>query len=647
MVMIKTVTDNFRVGLLGSTPVPGLDCVSHIEALAPELDAVVLEHNVTNVHLDDVRASFPKADVVAWYPEGVPKDLQGALGENYDGIALSQEHLLFVLNAIKKRYFQYQRFREQQRLTQGVLTLVNELAEATDLQGVLRKVILRLSEIFSIERVSVVMLKPESDIAFVVMEHEAALLDTVMIRLEDYPEIQEIMRTGEPLLISDVLANDLLHGVRTKIKKAAVKHRSAMLFPLHRGQEVIGVLFLRSPEPLKDVDNRLMDLGRAIALVTSVSIGHVLDLDKLLVERRAMAKAQAKADEELADLKQFYDLLEREHDGVLLISLEGVIAYANQSAGLLLNSDAEYLKGKIFSDFLDEASKVLLAKAMQGEDVTSDRGYVDLEMSVDEQVYTFSSSIQYIEEHQGILLTLRDVTELREIEDELRQTKDFLENLIQSSVDAIVAADMKGRILLFNRAAEQILGYSAMEAVGHLNVTSIYDKEEAYQIMRIMRSEGQGGPGRLEQIRRELIAKNGEKVPVSFSGAIIYEQGQETASVGIFTDLRERLRMEEKLSEAQRRVQMSERQVVAMELAGVAAHELNQPLTSILGYAEMLDKRLTGDDVKIRKSVDVILRETERMAQIVRRIGQITKYETKSYVGKAQILALGDESQEE
>ena len=644
--MVKFELDgNFKVGLLGRTSIPGVEAVEHLDALPLDLNAVVLEYGTVKVSLDEVRDSFPEADVVAWYPEGVTKDLEGALGQSFDGIALSLDHLLFVLNAIKKRHHQRMRIQQQQRLTEGVLTLVNELAEATDLQGVLRKVILRLSEIFSIERVSVVMLKPESDIAFVVMEHEASLLDTVMIRLEDYPEIQEIMRTGKPLIISDVLAHDLLHGVRRKIEKAAVQHRSAMLFPLHRGHEVIGVLFLRSPEPIKDVDNRLFDLGRAIALVTSVSIAHVLDLDKLLVERRAMARAQAKADEELADLKQFYDLLEQEHDGVLFISTKGVIDYANQSAGLLLQSEAADLKGQNFSSFLQASSKELLAKALQGDEVTGERGYVDLEVRSGEDVCIFSSSLQYLEEREGLLLTLRDVTQLREIEDELRQTKDFLENLIQSSVDAIVAADMKGRILLFNRAAENILGYSALEAVGQLNVTSIYEKEEAYQVMRIMRSDTQGGYGRLEQIRRDLIAKDGERVPVSFSGAIIYEQGKETATVGIFTDLRERLRMEEKLSEAQMKVQLSERQVVAMELAGVAAHELNQPLTAILGYSEMLGKRLADSDDKLRKPVGVIVRETERMANIVRRIGQITKYETKPYVGKAQILDLGEESE--
>ena len=58
-----------------------------------------------------------------------------------------------------------------------------------------------------------------------------------------------------------------------------------------------------------------------------------------------------------------------------------------------------------------------------------------------------------------------------------------------------------------------------------------------------------------------------------------------------------------------------------------------------MGYAELLRKRMTSDDPHFR-AVDTILREAERMAEIVRKIGRITRYETKAYVGGAQILDL-------
>ena len=56
-------------------------------------------------------------------------------------------------------------------------------------------------------------------------------------------------------------------------------------------------------------------------------------------------------------------------------------------------------------------------------------------------------------------------------------------------------------------------------------------------------------------------------------------------------------------------------------LAGTAAHELNQPLTSVLGYAELLKRKLREDDYAWAK-VDIIHKEAERMKEIVRKIGR-------------------------
>jgi len=63
------------------------------------------------------------------------------------------------------------------------------------------------------------------------------------------------------------------------------------------------------------------------------------------------------------------------------------------------------------------------------------------------------------------------------------------------------------------------------------------------------------------------------------------------------------------------------------ELAGAAAHELNQPLTSVLGFSELLFRR-TRENEKGREELAAILREAERMAGIVKKIGKITRYET-------------------
>jgi PAS domain S-box-containing protein len=246
-----------------------------------------------------------------------------------------------------------------------------------------------------------------------------------------------------------------------------------------------------------------------------------------------------------------------------------------------------------------------------------------------------------------VIVSFRDVTADRAIAGELRKTTEFLERVIDSSADAIVAADTTGKITLFSRAAERLYGYSADQVVGRMNARELYPAGGARNISRLMKSPDHGGAGRLEGYRTDVLAKNGTLVPVLVSAARIVENGRHAGSVGVFTDLRERLGMERRLSEAQEELRAREKQAFIADLAGAAAHELNQPLTSVSGYAQLILRRLPEGSPHAEE-LRVILAEAERMAEIVRKIGKITRYETKNYVGAAKIVDLdrasGDEA---
>jgi PAS domain S-box-containing protein len=244
------------------------------------------------------------------------------------------------------------------------------------------------------------------------------------------------------------------------------------------------------------------------------------------------------------------------------------------------------------------------------------------------------------------VLSFRDVTLARQLEGELRKTKDFLQRLIDSSVDAIIAADLQGRVILFNPGAEAICGWTAAEAMAGVHVRQLYPPGVAEQVMSMLRSEEHGGVGRLAACRQSILTRSGESVPVSMTASIVYEDGREVATVGIFTDLRAREDLERKLTDAESRLGEAEKNAVIVALAGTAAHELNQPLTSVMGYAELLKRKLKEGDFAYRP-VDIIYREAERMADIVRKIGKITRYETKAYVGAQQIVDLDKASDED
>jgi PAS domain S-box-containing protein len=236
------------------------------------------------------------------------------------------------------------------------------------------------------------------------------------------------------------------------------------------------------------------------------------------------------------------------------------------------------------------------------------------------------------------ILSFRDVTESRQLESELRKTKEFLERLIDATGDCIVAADLSGKVLLFNRGAERMTSFSASAIVGKWNARDLYPPRQARRIMQRLRAARAAG-NEFGRMRCEVVAKSGEVIPVDLSAAIVTEEGREIATVGVFRDLREELQREAELRKTRERLEEAEKAAVVSELAGAAAHELNQPLTSVLGFSELLFRR-TREDEKGREELAAILREAERMANIVKKIGKITRYETTPYVGKTRIVDL-------
>ena len=118
----------------------------------------------------------------------------------------------------------------------------------------------------------------------------------------------------------------------------------------------------------------------------------------------------------------------------------------------------------------------------------------------------------------------------------------------------------------WNEGAERLFGYPAEEVIGKLPVWELYDDGVPRQIMRMLRSTSHGGVGHLEQTRREIRAKSGQLVPVNMTASIIYEDGREVATVGIFSDLRDRIRIEQRLLQAQEKLQITEKQALVAEL---------------------------------------------------------------------------------
>ena len=108
------------------------------------------------------------------------------------------------------------------------------------------------------------------------------------------------------------------------------------------------------------------------------------------------------------------------------------------------------------------------------------------------------------------------------------------------------------------------------------------------------------------------------------------KQGKILGSVGVMLDFTEKNRV------ARERLQKEKLQGV-LETAGAICHELNQPLQALSGYAELAQAGVNASD-DYNSLVDKIRGQIERMAQITRKLHNITVYAAKEYIGDARII---------
>jgi PAS domain S-box-containing protein len=445
-----------------------------------------------------------------------------------------------------------------------------------------------------------------------------------------------VLSTGSPLIIEDASTHPLMEIVRSTGVFA-----SLCILPILYEKKPMGVLFLRARRA-GAFGERPLALTQTIASAMAIALRNARVLQSLRDQTQQVTVARFEAERRMRSFQRYADFFESSADGIVVIDSAGFLLFSNPKAREITGYEENDMRGRRLGDLFAGEDGTLAHDLRAGFLAGNFPKDIDIRIVTRDgrRVIVNVSTASVLREEGAVLCSFRDVTKQREVELELVKTKDFLQRVIDSSVDAIISADMKGRVVLFNKGAERIYGKPSSQVVG-ADVRVLYPEGTAKKIMRMIRAGG----GRIEALKIDVLDHEGALVPVSFAGALIYEGETPVGSVGIFTDLREKMRMEQKLAQAQEQLLAQERQAIVAELAGAAAHELNQPLTSVLNYATLL-RRLLSAGTPAGSAAEVIETEAERMAEIVRKIGKITKYETKSYVGKQKILDLDRASEE-
>lgn len=173
------------------------------------------------------------------------------------------------------------------------------------------------------------------------------------------------------------------------------------------------------------------------------------------------------------------------------------------------------------------------------------------------------------------------MSQLRESAEELRSTKQYLESFVNHTSDAIHVADLQGRVTQVNHAFEAMYGWRADEIIGLplCNVPAEFKKEYREVFETVLQG---GSAADLETVRN---TKDGRRIDVSLTvSSIRDEAGAIVAVATISRNITARKQTEEVL-------RRSEKLSVVGQLAAGVAHEIRNPLTTLRGFVQLLQKQ--------------------------------------------------------
>jgi two-component system sensor histidine kinase PilS (NtrC family) len=197
--------------------------------------------------------------------------------------------------------------------------------------------------------------------------------------------------------------------------------------------------------------------------------------------------------------------------------------------------------------------------------------------------------------------------ELETRQKDLRDLQAFKDLVFQSVGTGLIALDREHRITAFNRAAEEIIGVAASQAVGRAWSSLI---GAAVPLEPIEVAIG-GNPRASTRLETMLRRPDGTTAPVRMTfSALRSGEGERLGLISACEDL-------SAIREMESRMRQADRLATVGRMAANIAHEIRNPLASLTGAIEVLTSPLTAEDARERLS-QIVARESERLNHIIK-----------------------------
>ena len=481
---------------------------------------------------------------------------------------------------------------------------------------------------------------------------------------------------------TDAIISKDLNGVITSCNEAAERifgYSAAELIgrPIHLlipreryAEEDMILTKLRAGERIEHLETvRVAKDGRELDISLSISpilndAGEVIGVAKIardITEQKRLAR-------ELAAQQEYFRVtLGSIGDGVIASDKDGRVTFMNSCAeeltGWLAGEAAGRPLAEVFQIFNEKSRQPVENPAdlvMRTGNVVGLANHTVLRAR-DGSERPIDDSAAPIRDQDGnvigAVLVFRDVTEERRAEEAIAEQREWFETTLESIGDAVIATDVRGKVVFMNPIAEHLTGWKLDRALGHPceDVFKIVNEESRRPVESpVTRVLAEGVVVGLAN-HTILIAADGTEHPIDDSGAPIRNRaGRMVGVVLVFRDIGDRRRVEaerrevagerERLLNSERaaRAEAERANRVKDEFVAMVSHELRTPLNAILGWTQLM-LQSTADEDMITRGLDVISRNTRVQAQLVSDlldVSRITSGKLRLDIEKVDLVSL-------